>query len=218
MFLINAIYFKGSWVTKFDRAETRASVFTSAGGVAQPVQLMHRLDSLSYAESATYQAADLPYGNSAFTMTVLLPKAGSDVESLAASLTPAAWQSLAGGFRTSKVDFSLPRLTLRYERTLNDDLRALGMIVPFVGDAADFTQLSPPPTGNHLFIEFVKQNSFVDVNEEGTEAAAVTTVGVGVTSVPVYPVMRVDRPYLFVIRERLSGTVLFLAKIVRMPA
>jgi serpin B len=217
MFLINAIYFKGSWTTKFDPAETRASTFTGAGNVPQPVQLMHRLDSLSYAESATYQAADLPYGNSAFTMTVLLPKPGSEVESLAASLTPAAWQSLTASLRKSKVDFSLPRLTLTYERKLNDDLRALGMVVPFIGDVADFTQLSPPPAGNHLFIEFVKQNSFVDVNEEGTEAAAVTTVGVGVTSLPVYPVMRVDRPYVFVIRERFTGTVLFMAKIVRMP-
>ena len=217
MFLINAIYFKGSWASKFDPAESRASTFTSAGNVAQPVQLMHRLDSLSYVESPTYQAADLPYGNGAFTMTVLLPKAGTDVETLAASLTPAAWQSLAASFRKSKVDFSLPKLTLRYERKLNDDLKALGMVVPFIGDSADFTQLSPPPTGNHLFIDFVKQNSFVDVNEEGTEAAAVTTVGVGVTSLPVYPVMRVDRPYVFVIRERFSGTVLFMAKIVRMP-
>jgi serine protease inhibitor len=218
MFLINAIYFKGSWRLRFDAAQTVASVFTTSGGTSQPVQLMHRLDTLSYAESPTYQAADLPYGNSAFTMTVLLPKTGTDVEMLAASLTPAVWQALAASFQVRKVDLSLPKLTLKYERKLNGDLQALGMVVPFKPGGADFTLMAAAPAGNQLYIDFVKQNTFVDVNEEGTEAAAVTTVGVGVTSMPSYPVMRVDRPYLFVLRERLTGTVLFMGKIVRMPS
>ena len=218
MFLINAIYFKGSWRAKFDPAETQASTFFAAGAASQSMQLMHRLDSLSYAESATYQAADLPYGNTAFTMTVLLPKGGTDVESLAASLTPAVWQSLSASFQVRKVDFSLPKLTLKYERKLNDDLKAMGMLLPFAMGLADFTQMSPPPTGNQLYIDFVKQNTYVDVNEEGTEAAAVTTVGITATSAPVVPVMRVDHPYIFVLRERLTGTVLFMGKIVRMPS
>ena len=217
MFLINAIYFKGSWRAKFDPAETHPAPFFASGNATQSTQLMHRLDSLAYAESATWQAADLPYGNTAFTMTVLLPKAGTDVETLAASLTPAVWQSIVAGFLVKKVDFSFPKLSLKYERKLNDDLKAMGMVSAFTAGAADFTQLAPPPTGNQLYIDFVKQNTFVDINEEGTEAAAVTTVGVSVTSAPVYPVMRVDRPYIFVLRERLSGTVLFMGKIVRMP-
>jgi len=217
MFLINAIYFKGSWRAKFDAAQTVASSFAAVGSAPQSVQLMHRLDSLSYVDAATYQAADLPYGNTAFTMTLLLPKAGTDVETLAASLTPAVWSSLTASFQVRKVDFFLPKLTLKYERKLNNDLKALGMVVPFAAGGADFTQMAAAPAGNQLFIDFVKQNTFVDINEEGTEAAAVTTVGVGVTSMPVYPVMRVDRPYLFVLRERLTGTVLFMGKIVKMP-
>ena len=151
-------------------------------------------------------------------MTVLLPKAGIDVESLAASLTPSAWQTLTASFHTQKMDFFLPKLTLTYARTLNNDLKALGMIAPFDPNAADFSLMVPPPTRRALFIDFVKQNTFVAVDEEGTEAAAVTTVGVTAVSLPVYPVMRVDHPYLFVLRERLTGTVLFMGKIVRMPS
>ena len=217
MFLVNAIYFKGSWRFRFDPSETRAATFTPSVGSVQTVQLMHRTDSLKFAETATYQVADLAYGNSAFTMTVLLPKSGTSIETLAASLTPAGWQTIVAGLQQRRVDFSFPRLRLAWNRRLNDDLQALGMRLPFVGDAADFTQMAPAPAGNHLFIDFVKQNTFVDINEEGTEAAAVTTVGISVTSAPILPVMRVDRPYLFVLRERLSGTVLFMGKIVRMP-
>jgi len=217
MFLINAIYFKGSWRTKFDPAKTAAGSFTPAKGGAQTAQMMHRLDSLSYAEGTNYQAAELPYGNTAFSMVVLLPKSGTDVESFVGSLTPGAWQGIIAGLRVQKVDFAMPKSSLAYERKLNDDLRALGMVTPFVPGGADFTQMAPAPTGYELFLEFVKQNSFVDVNEEGTEAAAVTVVGVGVTSLPSYPVMRVDRPFLFVLRERHTGTVLFMGKIARLP-
>jgi serpin B len=218
MFLINAIYFKGSWRTKFDADKTMDATFYGAEGTLQQARLMHRLDSMAYAETATYQAVDLPYGNGAFTMTVLLPKGGTHIETLAASLTSDFWDSLGASFRTTKVELFLPKLQLRYERTLNDDLRALGMRASFVPDGADFTRMAAAPVGYHLYLDFVKQKTFVDVHEEGTEAAAATAVGIGVTSVPVIPVMRVDRPYLFVLRERLSGAILFMGKVVRMPA
>jgi serpin B len=104
---------------------------------------------------------------------------------------------------------------MTWERRLNADLQSLGMRDAFIDGGADFTRLSP--RGRELFIGFVKQKTYVDVNEEGTEAAAVTAVGVGLTSAPQTVVMRVDRPFLFVIRERLSGTILFMGKVVRLP-
>jgi serine protease inhibitor len=216
MFLINAIYFNGNWRTKFDPALTADAQFHPSSGAAQGMKLMHRNGTMLYTETESYQAVDLPYGDSAFTMTVVLPKPGQNVESVATSLTPASWQSLTGQFHATLVDLYLPKLKLSYERQLKSDLQALGMRAAFIPDGADFTKMSS--RGRELYIKFVKQKTFVDVNEEGTEAAAATAVGIGVTSMPLTVTMRVDRPYIFVLRERLSGTLLFMAKIARMPA
>lgn len=213
MFLINAIYFKGSWRTAFDLAQTRTGTFITRDGRAQSVPLMHRTDTMSYAETESYQAVDLPYGNTAFSMTVLLPKAGADVNALARTLSGSDWQQLTQAFHTTNVSLTLPRLKLSYERTLNGDLKALGMRQAFDPKAADFAAMTP----RDVYLSFVKQNAFVDINEEGTEAAAVTTVGVSVTSAPLLVSMRVDRPYIFVLRERLSGTILFAGRIVEIP-
>ncbi len=216
MFLINAIYFKGSWRDQFDPAQKRDDQFHAADGRQQPVKLMHRHAQMRYLQTPEFQAVDLSYGRDAFAMTVLLPAEGTDVETLAASLAADSWAKWEMQFHRADVDLYLPRLKVTYERTLNEDLRALGVRNAFVPDGADFTRMSP--LGRHLYIDYVKQKTYVDVNEEGTEAAAVTSVGVRVTSAPPQPVvMRVDRPYLFAIRERLSGTILFIGKIVQMP-
>ena len=212
MFLINAIYFKGNWRDKFDAAKTTITTFTPASGATQSVSMMNRTGEMLYAETAAYQAVDLPYGNTAFSMTVLLPKVGKDVNSIVKSFTSSTWQTFTGALHAGNVTLALPKFKLEYERTLTNDLKALGMRAPFT-DLADFSKMTP----TSVAISFVKQNSFVDINEEGTESAAVTTTGIQLTSAPLSFTMRVDRPYIFVIRERLSGTVLFMGKIVRMP-
>lgn len=212
MFLINAIYFKGSWQTKFDKSQTVDAPFMAYDGTRPTVPLMNQSASLKLASAPDFVAIDLPYGNSAFTMTVLLPNAGVDVNAVAASLDDASWKSIEQKFVASKIYFSLPRFKLTWTDVLNPELRAMGMGVAF--DAADFTPMSP--RGKELVITKVIQKTFVDVNEEGTEAAAATSVGIGVTSAP--PSIRVDRPFVFMIRERLSGTILFIGKIAKLPA
>jgi serpin B len=211
MCLINAIYFKGTWREQFDPAQTREMQFSSPGG-AQMVKTMHRAKStikLGFTSGA--RVGELIYGNGAFVMTIVVP---DDVNALAASLDTTAWTSLLGQLHETKADLYLPKLRLEYEHQMADDLKALGMKAPFVPDGADFTRMSP--VGRQLYIQFVKHKTFVDVNEEGTEAAAVTNVGIGLTSLP--PELRVDRPFIFAIRERFSGTILFIGKIVRIPA
>jgi serine protease inhibitor len=212
MFLINAIYFKGSWQKQFDKSKTVAAPFHAADGTTATVQMMTRAAGVQSAFTPEYAAVDLPYGNSAFTMTVVLPSQNADIDSFAESFDQAKWNSLVTSLHESDVPVYLPRFRIEWNRQLKGDLQALGMRRPFV-DGADFTRMSPLGAG--LIITQVLQKTFVDVDEEGTEAAAVTLVGVGTTSMPIP--FRADRPFLVVIRERFSGTILFIGKIAKLP-
>ena len=214
MFLLNAIYFKGRWRQTFDRAETRDASFAAAFGGAQTVPLMSRQMTVRHRFRTSYSAVDLGYGNDAFAMTLLLPARGGDVHDLVDSLSTGLWAEITGGLDSSKILVAIPRFTLEYTRQLKDDLTAMGMGIAFVDGTADFRNLFLP-TLPGPFIEFVKHQTFVQVNEEGTEAAAVTSVGMGVTSAP--PSFIADRPFVLVIRERFSGTILFMGKILRVP-
>ena len=207
MYLINAIYFKGSWTFRFDSSETRPEPFFLDDGSTRTVPLMSLWGDLPYLENDRFQAVDLPYGAGAFSMTVLLPRQGVSVDTLAASLDAAAWEEVVGGFLDTDMVLFLPRFRMAYERMLNDDLAALGMVDAF-DLRADFSRLSPV---GRLLISKVKQKSWVDVNEEGTEAAAATAVEI--VAISSGPVVRADRPFLFFIRERLSGTILLAGKI-----
>jgi serine protease inhibitor len=214
MFLINAIYFKGSWREKFDPALTVDAPFHGITA-DQPAKLMHREGTIRFLQTPTFSAVDLPYGNSAYSMSVVLPNAGQSVDAVLASLQNDTWSAWTSQFRDAEIDLYLPRLALTWERMLIPDLQALGMRAAFQPDGADFSRISP--LGNQLYISTVKQKTYVNVNEEGTEAAAATNVGVSLVTAVLRTQFRVDRPYVFVIRERLSGTILFLGAIRRMP-
>ena len=213
MFLLNALYFKGTWRSRFDPRQTQPAPFTREDGVQVTVPMLSLRDAPTrsgWLDGA--QVLELPYGNGAFAMTVVLPPPGTPVDELVASLTPARWDALLGTLREGEIDVHLPRFRMAYEDRWNDVLTTLGMGIAFDDRRADFTRMSAP---GGLFIGFVKQNAFVDVNEEGTEAAAVTTVGIELTSAP--PSFRADRPFVFAIRERLSGTLLFVGKLAVPP-
>ena len=212
MYLINAIYFKAPWTFQFDPSDTRTRPFHLDDGSTRTVSLMTLRGDLPYQENDRFQAVDLPYGGSAFSMTILLPGPEVSVDDLAVSLDAAKWQDIADNFHETNLLLFLPRFRMAYERKLNDDLAALGMVDAF-DQRADLTRLSPVAG---LWISSVKQKSWVDVDEEGTEAAAATVVDIRETSSG--PVIRADRPFLFFIRERLSGTILFVGKIANPPA
>lgn len=210
MFLVNAIYFKGTWLKQFDKSKTVDAPFHAADGTTNTVPMMSRAPGVQLTRNAEYSAVDLPYGNSAFTMTVVLPN--GDIDAFAESFDEAKWNALVSSLHDNDVGVYLPRFRIEWKRLLNPDLQRLGMQSAFFD--ADFSRMSP--LGRSLVITKVIQKTYVDVDEEGTEAAAATSVGIGVTSAPA--TFRADRPFLVVIRERFSGTILFIGKIAKLPS
>lgn len=212
MYLVNAVYFKGVWQTPFDERLTEEAPFTRPDGSEQQVDMMTLEDpSLPVYRDSALTAVELPYGDSLYAMTVLLPaEDAGGADALAAGLDAARWQQITGGLRRAKLSaLKMPRFTLEYEKKLNDILEALGMEVAFDPDRSNFDGINPDQKDLH--ISEVMHKTFVEVNEEGTEAAAVTSVEISVTSLP--PSVIVDRPFVVVIREQHSGTILFIGKV-----
>ncbi len=212
MYLINAIYFKGDWTYRFKESATEDRPFTLADGSTRQVPMMFLEDvTLAEGNGENYQAVDLAYGDSLFTMTIIVPDAGMDIEAFIADFDSDEWARLSGAWRREKFGlFGMPKFTLEYEIRLNDVLKALGMEIAFDDYLADFTRMYVEEDQPNLFISEVKHKTFINVDEKGTEAAAVTSVEVGYRSGP--ESMIVDRPFLFIIRERFTGTILFIGK------
>ncbi len=212
MVLTNAVYFKGTWEVEFDKKLTKDGPFTLADGKKADVPLMHRTDELRYAEGDDWQAVDLEYKGKETAMTVLLPKKADGLADLEKKLSPELLAGMFRGMSRPKVILTLPRFKAETKYTLNDPLKALGMNDAFTGKA-DFTGLHTSP--EKLFISHVLHKAFVEVNEEGTEAAAATAVVVAKASAPVDDrpkVFKADRPFLFVIRHTPTNTVLFVGR------
>jgi serpin B len=214
LFLINALYFKGTWVFQFEKQSTQAADFYLASGGTALCSLMRQEADLPYMENELFQAVDLAYGNGQYSMVVLLPKPGTDVDSVVAAVDESGWGACLGSLGETTVTLYLPRFKLEYEVELKSALTAMGMGIAFAPGQADFSGINTD-LGRELYISKVKHKTFVDVNEEGTEAAAVTSVEIGLTSVgPAGVCVRVDRPFVFAIREKHSQTILFIGKIV----
>ena len=208
MFLINALYFKGDWRQQFEPSRTADAAFQLAGGGTVPAKMMKGELGFGHRHRQGYQVIDLPYGNGAFSMTILLPDEPAGIDGLVESLDAAEWQAATTDIPERELELWLPRFRIEYEQELNETLIGLGMRSAFF--AADFTGMSSS-RGSDLVIDKVKQKTYIDVNEEGTEAAAVTSVGIVMTSLP--SALAIDRPFVFAIRERFSGTILFIGKV-----
>lgn len=204
MYLINALYFKGAWETPFKKERTQPATFHAPQGDVE-APFMHRQGRMQVLEGDGFNAIDLPYGEEkTYSMIAVLPSGQNDLAGTLEKLRsdPGSW---TGEFSTRQVQLALPKFKFSYENTLNDELSALGMQLA-MSENADLTGISK--SGN-LTISEVKHKTFIDVNEEGTEAAAVTSTGISVTSLPQYFVMNFDRPFLFLIRENSTGLILF---------
>jgi len=214
MYLINAIYFKGSWTQRFDPALTRAAPFNLRGGGTVTAPTMEHSDPAParYYTGDGVTIVDLPYGGRAWSMTIVLPRSAATTDSVVAGLTAERWDTWMGLLDSTEVFVTMPKFTLRWELELKSVLSALGMGIAFSCGTADFTPLFPAG-GRQTCITRVKHKTFVDVNEEGTVAAAVTSVEMGISSAPQELRVVVDRPFLVAIRERLTGTVLFLGRV-----
>lgn len=212
LFLINAIYFKGSWQTEFDPSMTRDGSFHLVSGGTKPVPMMSRTGLYEFYSGNGFQAINLPYGEGRMGMVIFVPE--KNLNSFVESITTEKWENWMNQFNEREVQIKVPKFKLEYgTKVLNDVLASLGMGVAFDEDNADFSRMADLETvGGNLYITKVAHKTFIEVNEEGTEAAAVTSVGVGIKSLP--PRFIVDRPFFFAIRDGETGTVLFMGTVV----
>ncbi len=217
MFLINALYFKGQWKFQFDEADTEEDIFHLSDGTTKIVLMMKSSGKdYKYYFDDNFSAVRMPYGRDKISMYVFLPKGEYNLDDFIASIDAENWNNWMNSFDSLSnifeyeedyecFEFNLPKFKLEYEKELNDALKALGMEIAFT-DYANFGEISEGP----LWINYVKQKAFIEINEQGSEAAAATVVSMSYGSPPDFIV---NRPFFFVIRDDRSGTILFMGKI-----
>jgi serpin B len=214
LFLINAIYFKGKWTSEFKKEETKEDSFTLGDGRQKKHPMMSQSGKYDYLEGKNFQAVSLPYGNRRLSMYIFLPAKATTLAEFQKSLTAENWEKWMEEFDQTPGDIAVPRFRIEYEIELNDALKAMGMGLAFDHDRANFSKMVQ--SDEQVAINRVKHKTFVEVNEEGTEAAAATSVEVTVTSVQVPRErfrMVVDRPFFCAIRDNETGAVLFMGAI-----
>jgi serine protease inhibitor len=214
MFLINALYFKGSWTYEFDPEDTKDAPFYLKDGTETTCSMMSYRMEHPYFENDDFQAIDLPYGDGDFSMMIIMPKPDKNIDNIITMITPENWASWLGSLTKDSIDLFLPRFKVEYNKKLKDDLSGMGMGIAFAPYQADFTKINKE---GGLFINDVIHKTFVEVNEEGTEAAAVTVVEIQLTTSigdeEEIIRMEINRPFIFVIYEHHYNMILFMAKI-----
>ena len=211
-YLLNAIYFKGAWAEKFDKGNTKNETFTTETGKEKQVPMMHQEHVFNYTEDETCQVLSLPYGNNAYCMTILLPKEGKTISDVAQTLTTDTWQRTKLRMGGVNVDVKLPRFESQSDLGLVEIMSALGMPKAFTRDA-EFSNFCNVPT----YIGLMKQVAKIKLNEEGTEAAAITVIMMassasGRPSEPQRVNFHATRPFLYVISEQSTGAIFFIGQ------
>jgi serine protease inhibitor len=211
MFLLNAIYFKGTWTKEFNGKSTELLPFNPETVSNIQTQTMQRTDTLPYTSNNLFSAVQLSYGKGNYSMFVFLPNQDKNLQDIVDNLDPGNWETWMKSFNiTQNVDIKFPQFKYGYDIKLNDVLTKMGMGVAFTG-AADFTGIN---RGGGLNIDYVKHKSFIEVNEEGTEAAAVTIVAIERNSVgPQKIPFNVNRPFFYAITEKSTGAILFMGTV-----
>lgn len=213
MFIMNALYFKGDWSYQFDKSLTSDRPFYTDGSTSVNVSTMKGDIGSKVTYGTGYNAIELPYGCTNFTMVVIVPE--GTLSDFNASFDAEKWNDITSAFDQAndygEVTVYMPKYKFSYEKYLNDQLKSMGMLDAFNSDLANLSGIADAP----IFVSFVKQNTFVEVDEEGTEAAAVTTIGIELTSMPPQtPEFVIDKPFVFAIRERTTNTLLFIGQVV----
>jgi len=204
--IANVIYFKGQWSTAFDPSQTAAAPFTLGDGTQVSVPMMHQSATYGYLQGANFQAVRIPYGQGRFSMLVVMPSAGTSLDSFVASLTPDMLSGWVGQLQTGLGNLSMPKFTATFAASLVQPLTTLGMQAAFCADA----QASFPGLGL-VCIQDVEHKTVVEVDESGTVAAGATTVTIGPTAVelPLFT-LTLDQPFLYAIRDDKTGELLFI--------
>ncbi|MDD3731045.1 MAG: serpin family protein [candidate division Zixibacteria bacterium] len=211
LLILNAIYFKGDWCIPFDTSKSINGKFHTAAGTTVDCRFMVKASdedtTLRYYKNELFRAVTIPYGNKGFCMSLFLPEGSFTVDDIIGQMTASNWTAWLEGFCDDYILVIMPRFKFEYEIVLNRILQALGMEIAFNSSLADFTNMFVDGIG---WIDQVKHKTFVQVDEKGTEAAAVTSVSlIDVSFMP----LAFDRPFLFVIHEQTSHTILFIGKI-----
>ncbi|NLZ39054.1 MAG: serpin family protein [Firmicutes bacterium] len=206
--LVNALYFNGQWTEAFDAKLTKDAPFTLADGKKKNVPLMYKKATLDCLAEESFNAVRLPYGQGRLSMYVFVPNKGLD--NLYEQLSVDNWQKWFKSFSAREVNVYIPRFKAEYKQHLNDALQKIGMTRAFNPKLADFSAMAE----EELFVSDVIHQAYIDVDEKGTEAAAATGVVMRLTALPADTfTVRADRPFFFVIRDDMTGTILFMGEI-----
>ncbi len=211
--LINAIYFKGDWQFEFDDKQTEKRTFYLEDGTTKEVQLMTLNEELAYLENENFQAISLPYGDGEMSMNIFLPREDFALKEFKTILTNDSFKKWKIEFQKQEVSIMLPKFQMEYEVVLNEALEKLGMPSAFYEKDANFSKMVTINDTNPIWISQVKQKTFIDVNEEGTEAAAVTSVEMVKESASATIKMEVNRPFFIAITDEKTDAILFMGSI-----